>query len=205
MNDTRLLMVFVKNPVKGKVKTRLAKSLGEEQTLEIYKKLIGHTRRVIEALACKKVIYYSDHVDQYDDWHPGIYSKELQNGNDLGAKMANAFRKGLKSHNKVIIIGSDCPGISRKIIGDGFKMLEDKEVVIGPAEDGGYYLLGMNKYHPFLFEDLKWGTSSVFSDTLGKIKSHRLDHGLLPELVDIDEKKDLKLSGWKAGQKIATT
>lgn len=187
------LIIFVKNPVAGKVKTRLAKSIGDEKALEIYEHLLDITRKAAEGVDCTRHLFYSDEIES-DDWSLDKFNKHLQSGDGLGEKMKNAFHHiftlGAK---RVIIIGSDCPGITSEIVQDAFASLQEKDVCIGPAKDGGYYLLGMQKLHNPLFEDKQWSTDSVFEDTIVDLMENRLSYARLPQLSDVDTIYDLHL------------
>ncbi|MBI3518497.1 MAG: TIGR04282 family arsenosugar biosynthesis glycosyltransferase, partial [Bacteroidetes bacterium] len=116
----------------------------------------------------------------------------LQNGKELGDKMGNAFVKAFNmKYKKVIIIGSDCLDLNENIISDAFKLLDEQEVVLGPARDGGYYLLGMRNYYPQLFKNKTWSSENVLLDTLLDLSNLNLSFKLLPTLSDIDVEKDL--------------
>ncbi|WP_439882054.1 TIGR04282 family arsenosugar biosynthesis glycosyltransferase [Pontibacter sp. MBLB2868] len=197
MNDKKLLMLFVRNPELGKVKTRLAASVGPEEALEIYMHLLQHTRQVTENLPQDKLVYYSNAVEQQDLWPNQKYKKRLQPAGDLGEKMSTAFADAFKEgYTSVVIIGSDCHQLTQEIIERAFKALETHEVVIGPALDGGYYLLGMNQLHPELFLNKRWSTEHVFPDTIYDVEKLHLSHVVLPELSDVDYIEDLDDDFW---------
>jgi rSAM/selenodomain-associated transferase 1 len=186
-----LLLIFTRNPELGKAKTRLAKTIGDKAALTIYKHLLNHTKKVTENLPCDKAVYYSVKVRKNDIWESNMYQKHQQFGVDLGRRMQNAFQNSFyEGYKKVIIIGSDLIDLSEKIIEEAFIKLETNDVVIGPAEDGGYYLLGMKNLQPDIFENKDWGTSSVRKDTLLDLKNKKTH--LLEELNDIDVYEDLK-------------
>lgn len=187
------LLIFTKNPEAGKVKTRLAATIGNEEALSVYKELVLHAISATEHLPVDKFIFYSNHVEQEDVWNNKYYYKEVQHGNDLGERMENAFDAIFqKRYDKVVIIGTDCPDLNAGLIMDAFEYLHLNDVVIGPAEDGGYYLLGIKKPQPELFEKIKWSTATVLHDTIRKCISLQLSYFLLPVLSDIDEEKDLQ-------------
>jgi rSAM/selenodomain-associated transferase 1 len=128
-----------------------------------------------------------------DAWDNKIYEKNIQTGNDLGDKMKNAFATVFGNRNKkLVIIGTDCPDLNASVIMNAYVYLEDHDIVIGPASDGGYYLLGMKKLHPRLFEKIDWSTEKVLAQTLKICESSNLSTFLLPELSDIDDENDLK-------------
>ncbi|MDO6813942.1 TIGR04282 family arsenosugar biosynthesis glycosyltransferase [Tenacibaculum soleae] len=186
-----LLLIFTRNPELGKAKTRLAKTVGDETALEIYKFLLNKTNQVTKDLSCNKAVYYSVKVRKNDIWDATIYQKHQQNGNDLGARMQNAFQDSFDAgYEKVMIIGSDLYDLTPKIIEDAFLKLNSNDVVIGPAEDGGYYLLGMNLLQPHIFQNKDWGTSSVRKETLANLKDKKVH--LLTTLNDVDVFEDIE-------------
>ena len=188
----RLLMIFVKNLIPGMVKTRLAEDIGIFKALEVYQELVYHTHKITRKLEVDKSVHYSEYVEVEDIWSDEHFSHKLQKGNTLGEKMSNAFDEGFDSYKKVVIIGSDCYDLNSKIIKTAFEMLEEHEVVVGPAKDGGYYLLGMNEYFPQLFEGKEYSTESVYSELMTEAEELQLSVYKLPELNDIDTLDDLK-------------
>ncbi|MCX8491283.1 MAG: TIGR04282 family arsenosugar biosynthesis glycosyltransferase [Cyclobacteriaceae bacterium] len=187
-----LLIIFYRNPELGKVKTRLAKTLGDEKALAIYLTLSSHTRFITENLDIDRVIYYSNFVDTEDAWPNKTFYKELQNGNDLGEKMKNAFADGFtKGYERVCIIGTDCFELSESAIKQAFDQLRTNDAVIGSAKDGGYYLLGMKKQMPELFKNKAWSTDTVSTDTIQNFKDLGVSFAQLQVLTDVDEEKDL--------------
>lgn len=186
-----LLLIFTRNPELGKVKTRLAKTVGDEAALNIYKFLLNHTKEVTQNLSCDKALYYSVKVRENDIWDSSIYQKHTQLGDDLGIRMQNAFQQAFdKSYEKVLIIGSDLFDLQEKHINQAFEKLNSNDVVIGPAEDGGYYLLGMKKLHPTIFQNKQWGTATVRKDTLNDLQNESVH--LLETLNDVDVFEDIK-------------
>jgi len=192
MESDKLLLLFVRNPELGKVKTRIAKELGDEKALEIYKKLLHHTRTITKEVDADRLVYYHEKIGEDDLWDEPVYAKKVQPEGDLGYKMMYAFSNAFKeSYQRVIIIGSDCLELNQEIIEQAFAALEHKDVVIGPAKDGGYYLLGMKALYKTLFENKAWSTSSVFQATLHNIRQEGLTYALLPELSDVDKAADV--------------
>ncbi|RLD29246.1 MAG: glycosyltransferase [Bacteroidetes bacterium] len=191
MQQKNLIIIFTRNPELGKVKTRLAKTIGNEAALNIYRFLLNHTEKTIRNIDCDKAIYYSSEINHNDIWDEAIYQKHLQQGNDLGKKMQNAFESAFsKDYNKVVIVGSDLFDLQPKHIEDTFSKLNTHDVVIGPAKDGGYYLLGMKTLNSQVFKKKEWGTSTVIQNTLQDLK--HIDVHLLEELNDIDIYDDIK-------------
>jgi len=186
-----LLLIFTRNPELGKCKTRLAATIGDKPALAIYTFLLRHTQTITTPLSATKTVYYSESIWENDIWDPTIYKKRLQEGEDLGQRMSNAFRDGFAQGNKkIVIIGSDMYDLSTDNLAHAFASLDKDDFVVGPAIDGGYYLLGMTRYTPSLFENKAWGSSSVLKDTLDDIKGERIC--LLPPKNDIDYYEDLK-------------
>ena len=188
----KLLIIFYRNQKIGAVKTRLAATIGDEKALRIYGELCEHTRAITETLPVTKVVFYSNEVKTGDVWPDNAYQKALQKGQDLGERMHNAFATGFASgYDSICIIGTDCYGLTASVIEDAFNVLRATDAVIGPAEDGGYYLLGLRKLHPELFVKKNWSTSSVFKDTLENFESRGITYGMLPLLRDVDVEDDL--------------
>lgn len=198
MQETKknALIVFIKNPEIGKVKTRLAKTVGNEKALAVYKALMEHTRKIAEALPVNRRLFYSQFINESDNWSRKKFQKDLQIEADLGTKMATAFHTVFKKNDKVVIIGSDCASLTPEIVQTAFDRLDDFPFVIGPAMDGGYYLLGMTEFTPSVFSDIEWSTETVCSTTIERINSLGKTYFLLPELSDIDYEEDWIKYGW---------
>jgi rSAM/selenodomain-associated transferase 1 len=186
-----LLLVFTRNPALGKVKTRLAKTVGDKRALEIYTFLLERTRDIAAKVTADKAVYYSVKIRENDIWDATIFQKYLQVGEDLGIRMLHAFKNGFETgYEKVLIIGSDLYDLTAETIENAFIALENNEVVIGPAEDGGYYLLGMNSLEEKVFKNKDWGTETVRKDTLEDLKDKKVF--LLGELNDVDVFEDIE-------------
>ena len=186
-----LIIIFTRNPELGKCKTRLAKTIGDENALRVYKMLLQHTRSVIENLNCDKAVYYSVKVREDDLWDAKVYQKHQQEGTDLGERMLNAFVNAFENgYTNVVIVGSDLYDLTPKHLEDAFTALDTNDVVIGPALDGGYYLLGMKKAHVSVFKNKKWGTDTVFKDTVDDLNNATVCY--LEKLNDIDVFDDIK-------------
>ncbi|WP_046756257.1 TIGR04282 family arsenosugar biosynthesis glycosyltransferase [Kordia jejudonensis] len=185
-----LLMTFTRNPELGKVKTRLAKGIGKEAALEVYIKLLEHTEHVLQNIQTDKCVWYSVAVRENDIWRDDSYQKKVQFGNDLGERMQNAFKDAFQhNYEKVIIIGSDLYDLQPKHIEEAIEALDQNDIVIGPAQDGGYYLLGMKTLHEKTFAPKNWGTETVLADTLKDLGNQTIH--LLETLNDIDHAEDL--------------
>lgn len=186
------LIVFVRTPELGKVKTRLAKTMGEEEALEVYKYLLNHTKDVVNKLEIPVFIYYAGLMKSQDIWNTQNFKKRLQSEGDLGHRMMDAFTEVFAhGYAKVMIIGSDCYELTSEIIIQGINKLEYNDIVIGPAADGGYYLLGMKKVISDLFINISWSTKHVLNETIGVAQNLHLTYELLPVLNDVDEEKDV--------------
>lgn len=193
MFSENLLMVFIKNPELGKVKTRLAKTVGDEKALHVYQILLDHTHKVARRVNADKAVFYSDYISTDDVWKKDNFQQLIQKGDSLGDRMAAAFIKAFNmGYKNVLVIGSDCFDLNEDIITEAFKILEKNEVVLGPAKDGGYYLLGMKRYYEQLFKNKTWSSENVLLDTLLDLSNLNLSFKLLPTLSDIDQEKDLK-------------
>ena len=191
MSHKNLLIIFTRNQVLGKVKTRLAKTVGDKTALDIYHFLLQKTKEVTKKISCDKKVYYSEKIIKDDLLDQSIYQKREQYGNDLGEKMKNAINDGFKNnYEKIIVIGSDLFDLEPSHINEAFKKLNHNNVVIGPALDGGYYLIGLKKLHPKIFQNKNWGTSSVRKETLKNLE--KVDVHLLPMLNDVDVIEDIK-------------
>lgn len=187
-----LLIIFYRNPELGKVKSRLAATVGEERALAIYLKLASFTRAVTSVINCDRVVYYSEFIDREDNWANDDYFKHLQNGVDLGSKMKHAFETSFsQGYKHVCIIGTDCLELTSDILNEAFETLKKKDVVVGPAFDGGYYLLGMNRLITAAFTNKNWSTNTVYSDTIDDLERYRFSYGILPTLNDVDNESDL--------------
>ncbi len=190
-DDTdRALIIFIKNPVYGQVKTRIAKDAGEQAALDIYKRLLAHTRDVALNVESKRYLFYHNEIWTDDGWSSDAFIKRLQSGGDLGQKMQNAFEYCLRAHGKVIIIGSDCAQLSPEIIEEAFTILDEKDIALGPTFDGGYYLLGMKVLSVELFEKMTWSVSNVFAETEKRIMLKGLTFSRTKKLSDIDTLHD---------------
>ncbi len=186
----KAVIIFQKNFVLGKVKTRIAKDIGDEEALRLYKWLVEKTLENCADIEFEKFIYFSDKTENV----PSEYESKVQIGNDLGERMRNAFSEVFNyGYDQVVIIGTDCPSLNNEIIDEAFLALEEHDYVIGPSEDGGYYLLGMKKFSSLPFDGMTWSHMDVFSETLKRIGVDSVKQ--LRELNDIDDKEDLLKSG----------
>lgn len=184
MAETHLI-IFVKNPVLGTVKTRIAQTVGDERATEVYRHLLRYTQQITKELPNHCVVYYGDFINPDDGWNG--YEKRLQTGDDLGQRMLRAFQEQFETGaQRVVIIGSDCLAITTDHIRRAFDALTNANVVIGPATDGGYYLLGMKQLYPFLFENMPWSQPELRQLTELALLQNGLTFERLAELSDID-------------------
>ena len=187
------LIVFVKNPIHGTVKTRLAQTVGDDVALHVYQCLLDHTYEVAAAIEVDTHICYSDHVPLSDRWIQLATNRTAQKGNDLGMRMHYALGEVLESYDQAVLIGSDCPQIQPHHITRAFDHLNSVEYVLGPAVDGGYYLVGMREANRTVFEGIEWSTGIVLRQTLRKLASGGHEFALLEPLRDLDTEEDLRL------------
>lgn len=189
--SNKALIIFTRNPELGKCKTRLAKTIGDQAALEVYKYLLNHTSKIALNVNADKYVFYSENINNNDMWPNQHFNKYLQHGCDLGEKMYHAFTQLFKlNYANIIIIGSDLLDLNTEIIERAFAKLNTNDIVIGPATDGGYYLLGMKKMHALIFCNKAWGTNTVRQDTLKDLKEMQIF--LTKELNDIDTFEDMQ-------------
>ena len=190
--STCALLIFTRNPEPGKCKTRLAATIGDRAALEIYRFLLGHTAEITADLdMADKFVYFSQQAGDGSVWDPEEYTYCVQRGKDLGERMSRAFEEAFDlGYSKVILIGSDLYDLSTEDLRMGFRELGHHEVVVGPASDGGYYLLGLTRHIPQLFSGKAWGTDTVLQDTLRDIE--KKSTFLLPVRNDVDRYEDIR-------------
>ena len=189
--NKNLLLIFTRNPEFGKVKKRLAASIGDSAALEIYTSLLQHTAEITRKLPVDKEVCYSEKTEENDSWDDKIYNKRVQKGKDLGERMKNAFQAGFAAgYTNIIIIGSDLYDLNQEDLQKAFGALRNSDYVIGPALDGGYYLLGMKSMNAAVFVNKPWSTKTVFQETLKDLNEKEIT--LLDTRNDIDYVEDLK-------------
>lgn len=195
-SEKRAVLMFVRTPEKGKVKSRLSGVLGEEITLELYKNFVMDLIETLNRGKFHFSIYFypPDSKEKMVSWLGSKYSFMPQEGNDLGERMKNAFTLSfLQEFRHVIAIGSDSPDLPDKIIEKAFLSLVNNDSVIGPCFDGGYYLIGFRSetFIPDPFKGIEWGTDNVFENTLKILKENYQKTHILPKWRDIDRHEDL--------------
>lgn len=184
-----LVIVFVKNITLGTVKTRLAKTIGDYGAFEVYSELVKITENATANLKFDKRIYFSDAIVD-TKWKNDF--KTVQQGADLGERMQNAFKDGFDAgYKNIVLIGSDLPDINATHIINGIEALKTSKVVFGPAEDGGYYLVGMSKLTAAIFNNKPWSQSHLLDETLQELHKLNISCTTLDSLNDIDTYEDL--------------
>lgn len=219
--DNTALIVFLKVPEKGRVKTRLLKNLDDDFVLKLYKGFIFDLLETLEPVK-NKLLFVEGLIEEETSISAGnkLKIKALlesfigkgydffpQHGQNLGEKMANAFDTVFKKGcERAVLIGTDIPEITCDIIFTAFDILKTQKAVVGPADDGGYYLIGFQKsgFSKHIFDHIEWSTASVFEKTLDCMEKKGISYGCLPKLEDIDTFEDLKALALrvKKGQKI---
>jgi rSAM/selenodomain-associated transferase 1 len=188
------LCIFARTPVLNAVKTRLARSIGAEAALTAHEELVClalSQMACVPGLICELWIAgATDHpavVQWSQRWQLPIVA---QQGHDLGARMSHAIQTALDESDRAIVVGTDCPGITSGYVQQAAAALDRHDLVIGPAEDGGYGLIGLRKPAPGLFENMRWGTDSVLRDTLDRAVRIGLSYELLTTVWDVDNAVD---------------
>lgn len=185
------LIIMIKNPVKGKVKTRLAATIGDDAALGVYQKLLQQTRNITDGVQADVFVFYSDVIDRNDLFTAGKYKKYTQCSGDLGVRMDYAFSIPFKNeYKRVVMIGADCYALTNEHIHRSFAALDNNDFVIGPADDGGYYLIGMKKWNRWILENKNWSTHTLLDETKSDILNRNGTVQLLDTLSDIDTIED---------------
>jgi rSAM/selenodomain-associated transferase 1 len=202
------LLVFAREPVLGRVKTRLGADIGPEAALATYRELLAITAAAVQAAQVPAIVWLAEApaVTVLDtptnsprpEW-PGLPWRVQPIAGSLGERMAHAFAEAFAAGAAhVVIIGTDCPGLTADLLGQAFAQLATHDLVVGPATDGGYYLLGMNELQASLFANKQWSTDTVLSTTLADAEHLGLRVAQLPTLADVDSGADL--TAWRAGR-----
>jgi uncharacterized protein len=197
----RAVLVFVRAPEPGSVKTRLAAAIGNDAALRIYRRLAEHTLREAAALAGEGVQVRVHHTpahagDSVRAWLGAgpVYLPQAEG--DLGARMEDAFARAFtEGAERVVIVGSDLPELSSELLCRAFDLLDGHPAVLGPARDGGYYLLGLMRPIAGIFDGIAWSTAEVLGATLARFRAAEIEPAMLEALADVDEVGDLP-EGW---------
>ncbi len=198
----KLVILFTRYPQAGKCKTRLIPALGKDRAMMVYKELVSHILKRLNTFIASTTntdltIFFTGGSEQsMQEWLGHDYTCKQQQGKDLGERMAMALIFGLNRKQDTLLIGSDCPGIDAAILKEGFQALQNNDLVIGPAHDGGYYLIGIaGTLNPTvcsqLFTNIPWGSSIVYSETIALTERLGLRTHILKKLHDIDTEEDL--------------
>jgi rSAM/selenodomain-associated transferase 1 len=203
------LLIFAREPVLGRVKTRLAAGIGSEAALATYRELLALTAAAVAAAQVPATVWLAEAPAESTlgplasnlprpEW-PGLPWRVQPAADSLGARMAHAFAEAFAAGaGRVVIIGTDCPGLTASLLRQAFAQLATHDLVVGPATDGGYYLLGMKELHASLFANKQWSTAAVLPATLADAERLGLRVAQLPTLADVDSARDL--AAWRAGR-----
>ena len=192
------LIVFSRYPEPGTTKTRLARALGDQGAAEMQKKLTEYTvlqvRLFLQLSPVEAIISYDGgSLEQIQKWLGHDFKYQAQGKGGLGQRMAKAFGAAFKkTYKRVVIIGTDCPGLQARHMAQAFESLRHKDLVLGPATDGGYYLIGLRHFEQSLFKEIPWGTETVLTKTLNIAAQKGLSLEILEKLSDVDRPEDLK-------------
>jgi len=194
MKDKNLLGFFAKFPEPGKVKTRLARDIGPDAATDVCRSIAEYVlKRTSPAdSGYRRIIFYAPDAmrQRFREWMPGEVLR-AQSGDDVGERMDNALKELFDlGAEKAIVVGSDIPCLHKGIIEQAFHELDRRDVIIGPAMDGGYYLIGMKCLHPEIFQNITWGTEKVFKETVTIIEKMGLSYGVVATLFDVDNLDD---------------
>jgi uncharacterized protein len=191
------LIIFTRYPEPGKTKTRLIPALGTLGAANLQREMTEYTISQVKELQTTvsiswEVRFAGGDWQLMEDWLGFGLVYQSQGGGDLGSRMARSlFDAFQRSAEKVIIIGTDCPGVNSQILIQAFEQLHTCDLVLGPAIDGGYYLIGLRRFIPELFANIDWGTSQVLQQTVDIAEALNISYMFLPPLADVDRPEDL--------------
>ncbi|MGB3532599.1 MAG: TIGR04282 family arsenosugar biosynthesis glycosyltransferase [Microcoleaceae cyanobacterium] len=192
------LIIFTRYPQPGQTKTRLIPALGAVGAAQLHRQMAQKTvntgRELIQSRSISlEVRYTGGSLSQMQNWLGEDLTYNLQGNGDLGDRMNQSFQIGFERKlTAIIIVGTDCIDLNSDILNQAFDTLKQQDLVIGTATDGGYYLMGLRRSIPQLFQDIDWGTERVLEQTLARCQPLNLSIGNLPPLSDIDRPEDLK-------------
>jgi rSAM/selenodomain-associated transferase 1 len=205
------IIVFLRYPYPGAVKTRLIPVLGSEGAAELQRRMTEHTVKTVRRMAVKRNVSIEVCFDGGNEkilrqWLGDDLEYQTQSSGNLGDRMESAFERSFKKGaQRIVIIGTDCPDQTDELMISAFRSLEQKDMVLGPARDGGYYLIGLSRPIPALFEGIRWGTGEVTGITLKIALDLGFSNTLLPELDDVDRPEDLAVWDRIVGDHNTTT
>jgi rSAM/selenodomain-associated transferase 1 len=197
---SQVLMIFLKEPVEGRVKTRLGKTIGHTKACDIYKefvRIIAH--RTISSHWKTCVFFDTSTPEEEPTFLKKVFPQNTlfirQQGKDLGARLTHAFRWAFEqpTTQKVSVIGGDSPDLPLNILTESFSRLEQWDVTLGPTPDGGYYLISTKNFVPELFQNISWSTEAVFEETCARIKEFSLSSHIHPKWEDVDTWEDFQI------------
>jgi len=190
------LIIFSKYPEPGRVKTRLAETIGDRKACDLYATFLEDLVQTHANQSYDLIMSYAPHSAETSFESLKLFESyetkfELQHGKTLGERMQHVFKKCLKEYEKIIIIGSDLPDLEVETIKEAFTWLSSVDVVLGPSVDGGYYLIGLKAPHD-IFKNIAWSTGAVWDEQMREIKHKSLTHAALKERFDVDTFEDLE-------------
>jgi uncharacterized protein len=196
ISDKRCILVFVRAPEKGKVKTRLANTIGHDAAFHLYMSFVADELDMLRNLFFDVIICFHPYTERHsvENWLNHEFYFMAQHGDNLGQRMDHVFKEVFsQGYQQALLIGSDLPNLPSSIILDAFDHLTRYDAVIGPSEDGGYYLIGFcdNSYYREIFMQIGWGTAGVFEQTLLCFHERQLNYHALAKWRDIDNYEDL--------------
>ncbi|MGK7949664.1 MAG: TIGR04282 family arsenosugar biosynthesis glycosyltransferase [Xenococcaceae cyanobacterium] len=197
MSET--LIIFTRYPEPGKTKTRMIPALGAEGAAKLQRKLTEHTLQQAKVLRSSRSVFLEVHYaggnqQLMEQWLGDNLTYYPQQQGDLGQRMCSAFARAFAAGNeRVVIIGTDCPDLNELLLNRAFELLKQKDLVLGVAEDGGYYLVGLSRLICELFVGISWGSDRVLAQTKNIADRLGLNTDYLPPLNDIDRPEDLSI------------
>ena len=197
------IALFAKFWRPGKVKTRLAVTLGNRVASQVYFQFLSHLLRQLEQAADRRTVVFQPEASrlEFSRLCDGQWELEPQSDGDLGNKLNRFFSRALRRqtvgaseppNRKVVVIGSDCPRLNHARVEQAFEALDRQKVVVGPSCDGGYYLIGMRNQVLDIFQGISWSTPQVLAETIRRLEKMSVGFELLPEMSDVDEIEDLQ-------------
>jgi rSAM/selenodomain-associated transferase 1 len=199
------VIIFTRYPEAGKTKTRMIPLLGEMGAATLQRQMTEYTLATVKKLVrvrgfSAQVYFTGADLAKMSAWLGAEVSYRAQESGDLGERLQQAFREAFEEGvTKVVIIGVDCPNITDNLLKEAFFVLDSQDLVLGPAQDGGYYLIGLKRLFGELFRGISWGTGDVLAQTLVIAQNLGLNTGLLPILADVDRPEDYFI--WQERQK----
>jgi len=191
-NANEKLIVFIKAPRPGTVKTRLARTIGAEPACAAYRRIVATLLARLHSLGAVELCFHPDDaLAEVQPWLRPGWTAAPQGGGDLGQRLQLAFQRAVAAGSRrVLVIGSDCPAVTLADLREAWDSLRARDVALGRASDGGYWLIGLREVQPDLFRDIPWSTENVFAETAQRIRRGGLTLHLLRELSDVDTEAD---------------